>query len=99
MAFSENSSSDSLQFIGVVQDTVDNYVGVWNWKPKTKTFENVGKLSSTSSNPSGCAFHHLDNHMFITFGKGHLVFWNHRKDKAFDKTELVKTLKYTLILK
>ena len=33
--------------------------------------------------------HPLDNHLAITYGKGHLVFWTRRKDGFFDRHDMV----------
>lgn len=47
-------------------------------------------MNSCSDYASGSTFHPLDSQMLITFGQGHLIFWNRHKDGTFDKTDLVR---------
>lgn len=39
---------------------------------------------------AGAAFHPLDDNLLITHGKGHLAFWNRRKDGFFERTDIIK---------
>lgn len=39
---------------------------------------------------SGAVFHPLDDSLIITHGKGHLTFWNRRKDGFFERTDILK---------
>lgn len=39
---------------------------------------------------TGAAFHPLDDNLLITHGKGHLTFWNRRKDGFFERTDIIK---------
>ncbi|CAH0555116.1 unnamed protein product [Brassicogethes aeneus] len=42
---------------------------------------------------TGAVFHPLDDNLMITHGKGHLTFWNRRKDGFFERTDIIKPLK------
>lgn len=39
---------------------------------------------------TGAVFHPLDDNLMITHGKGHLTFWNRRKDGFFERTDIIK---------
>ncbi|ENN76153.1 hypothetical protein YQE_07324, partial [Dendroctonus ponderosae] len=39
---------------------------------------------------TGAVFHPLDDNLMITHGKGHLTFWNRRKDGFFERTDILK---------
>lgn len=39
---------------------------------------------------TGAVFHPLDDNLLITHGKGHLTFWNRRKDGFFERTDIIK---------
>lgn len=39
---------------------------------------------------TGAAFHPLDDNLLITHGRGHLTFWNRRKDGFFERTDIIK---------
>lgn len=41
----------------------------------------------------GAAFHPLDDNLLITHGKGHLTFWNRRKDGFFERTDIIKPVR------
>lgn len=43
---------------------------------------------------SGAAFHPLDDNLLITYGKGHLTFWNRRKDGFFERTDILKPVSF-----
>lgn len=42
---------------------------------------------------TGAAFHPLDDNLLITHGKGHLTFWNRRKDGFFERTDIIKPVR------
>lgn len=44
---------------------------------------------------TGAAFHPLDDNLLITHGKGHLTFWNRRKDGFFERTDIIKPVRNT----
>lgn len=46
---------------------------------------------------TGAAFHPLDDNLLITHGRGHLTFWNRRKDGFFERTDIIKpvSIEYT----
>lgn len=46
---------------------------------------------------TGAAFHPLDDNLLITHGKGHLAFWNRRKDGFFERTDIIKPVKAQLL--
>ena len=50
----------------------------------------LGKVATRAEGICGVMFHPLDNHLAITFGKGHLVFWTRRKDGFFDRFDMVQ---------
>lgn len=50
---------------------------------------------------TGAAFHPLDDNLLITHGRGHLTFWNRRKDGFFERTDIIKpvsNIKYTTLM-
>lgn len=61
---------------------------VWQWDPKTKKAPILGKVATKANDIRGMAFHPLDNHLVITYGKSHLTFWTRRKDGYFDKSDM-----------
>lgn len=46
---------------------------------------------------TGAAFHPLDDNLMITHGKGHLTFWNRRKDGFFERTDIIKPVSIQLV--
>lgn len=42
---------------------------------------------------TGAVFHPLDDNLMITHGKGHLTFWNRRKDGFFERTDIIKPVR------
>ena len=45
---------------------------------------------------TGAAFHPLDDNLLITHGRGHLTFWNRRKDGFFERTDIIKPVNIIL---
>lgn len=43
---------------------------------------------------TGAAFHPLDDNLLITHGRGHLTFWNRRKDGFFERTDIIKPVRF-----
>jgi microtubule-associated protein-like 1/2 len=73
-------------FAMAVIEGKENPLSVWDWKKK----EVLGRVATNCTSVNGCAFHPLDNNLIISFGKGHLVFWNRRKDGYFDRTDVFR---------
>lgn len=46
---------------------------------------------------TGAVFHPLDDNLLITHGKGHLTFWNRRKDGFFERTDIIKPVGFYLL--
>ena len=58
------------------------------------TFHNLNIISQTLQEElTGAVFHPLDDNLMITHGKGHLTFWNRRKDGFFERTDIIKPVK------
>ena len=82
-------SSDVL-LAGIDGGGEDHVLSVWQWDNKAEKAPLLGRVATRGENLRGVTFHPLDNHLVITFGKGHLVFWNRRKDGFFDRNDLVE---------
>lgn len=50
----------------------------------------LGKVATRADGIKGVAFHPLDSHLVISYGKGHLTFWTRRKDGFFDRNDMVE---------
>lgn len=53
-------------------------------------------LQTLQEELTGAAFHPLDDNLLITHGKGHLAFWNRRKDGFFERTDIIKPVRLLL---
>ncbi|KAF5291175.1 hypothetical protein FQA39_LY14417 [Lamprigera yunnana] len=71
----------------------ESILSVWQWQ----WGHLLGKVATLQEELSGAAFHPLDDNLLITFGKGHLTFWNRRKDGFFERTDIIKPPTRTLI--
>ncbi|KAK4875879.1 hypothetical protein RN001_012301 [Aquatica leii] len=71
----------------------ESILSVWQWQ----WGHLLGKVATLQEELSGAAFHPLDDNLLITFGKGHLTFWNRRKDGFFERTDIIKPPSRTLI--
>jgi predicted Rdx family selenoprotein len=52
-------------------------------------------LQTLQDDLTGAAFHPLDDNLLITHGKGHLTFWTRRKDGFFERTDIIKPVRFT----
>ncbi len=75
----------------------DHVLSVWQWDAKSEKAALLGRVASRAETVRGVAFHPLDNHLVITFGKSHLTFWNRRKDGFFERNDLVEDQRYSLL--
>jgi len=95
VAFSTNANGEIL-LAGVNGGGEEHVLSVWNWDKTTEkadyypTAPLLGKVATRAEGICGVMFHPLDNHLAITFGKGHLVFWTRRKDGFFDRFDMVQ---------
>ncbi len=69
-------------------------MSVWDWDSKAEKAPLLGRVATKHEGIKGAAFHPLDNHLVITYGKGHLAFWNRRKDGFFERNDLVEDERY-----
>ena len=89
LGFSANSAADQILFVSVISEPKSNFLSVWEYSVKTKKFKQISKVSTGMVEYSGCSFHPLDNHLILTYGKKHLIFWTQKKDGTFESTDLV----------
>ena len=85
-----NFRSSDVLLAGIDGGGEDHVLSVWQWDNKAEKAPLLGRVATRGENLRGVTFHPLDNHLVITFGKGHLVFWNRRKDGFFDRNDLVE---------
>ncbi|XP_066155707.1 echinoderm microtubule-associated protein-like CG42247 isoform X1 [Euwallacea fornicatus] len=71
----------------------ESILSVWQWQ----WGHLLGKVATLQEEISGAVFHPLDDSLIITHGKGHLTFWNRRKDGFFERTDILKSPSRTLI--
>ncbi|KAK9890613.1 hypothetical protein WA026_011976 [Henosepilachna vigintioctopunctata] len=64
----------------------ESILSVWQWQ----WGHLLGKVATLQEDLTGAAFHPLDDNLMITHGKGHLTFWNRRKDGFFERTDIIK---------
>ncbi|GBP26157.1 Echinoderm microtubule-associated protein-like CG42247 [Eumeta japonica] len=64
----------------------ESILSVWQWQ----WGHLLGKVATLQEELTGAAFHPLDDNLLITHGKGHLAFWNRRKDGFFERTDIIK---------
>ena len=60
---------------------------------QTKYFAFGKFLQTLQEDLTGAAFHPLDDNLLITHGRGHLTFWNRRKDGFFERTDIIKPVR------
>ncbi|RVE40206.1 hypothetical protein evm_015144 [Chilo suppressalis] len=86
------------QWAGHIARRTDGRWGgkVLEWRPRTGK-RSVGRPPTRWTDDltlqeelTGAAFHPLDDNLLITHGKGHLAFWNRRKDGFFERTDIIK---------
>nr|CAH7721546.1 unnamed protein product [Callosobruchus chinensis] len=71
----------------------ESILSVWQWQ----WGHLLGKVATLQEELTGAVFHPLDDNLMITHGKGHLTFWNRRKDGFFERTDIIKPPSRTLI--
>ncbi|XP_045474568.1 echinoderm microtubule-associated protein-like CG42247 [Harmonia axyridis] len=71
----------------------ESILSVWQWQ----WGHLLGKVATLQEDLTGAVFHPLDDNLMITHGKGHLTFWNRRKDGFFERTDIIKPPARTLI--
>ncbi|XP_065155332.1 echinoderm microtubule-associated protein-like CG42247 isoform X3 [Atheta coriaria] len=71
----------------------ESILSVWQWQ----WGHLLGKVATLQEELTGAVFHPLDDNLLITHGKGHLTFWNRRKDGFFERTDIIKPPSRTLI--
>ena len=76
--------------LGGVDGAEDHILSVWQYDSKVEKAPLLGRVATRAEAIKGLAFHPLDNHLTITYGKSHLAFWNRRKDGFFDRNDLVE---------
>ena len=75
----------------------DGMLSVWQWDSKARKAPILGKVATKANQICGIAFHPLDNHLVIAYGKSHLTFWTRRKDGKFDKSDMQQDKRYYLL--
>ncbi|VVC95369.1 unnamed protein product [Leptidea sinapis] len=73
-------------YVMAVDGGRESILSVWHWQ----WGHLLGKVATLQEELSGAAFHPLDDNLLITHGKGHLAFWNRRKDGFFERTDIIK---------
>ncbi|XP_076265445.1 doublecortin-domain-containing echinoderm-microtubule-associated protein isoform X2 [Rhynchophorus ferrugineus] len=71
----------------------ESILSVWQWQ----WGHLLGKVATLQEELTGAVFHPLDDNLMITHGRGHLTFWNRRKDGFFERTDIIKPPSRTLI--
>ncbi|GJQ75573.1 hypothetical protein Trydic_g17654 [Trypoxylus dichotomus] len=71
----------------------ESILSVWQWQ----WGHLLGKVATLQEELTGAVFHPLDDNLLITHGKGHLTFWNRRKDGFFERTDIIKPPSRTLV--
>ncbi|XP_011497184.1 PREDICTED: echinoderm microtubule-associated protein-like CG42247 [Ceratosolen solmsi marchali] len=83
LAFSQLNGGS---YVLVVDAGRESILSVWQWQ----WGHLLGKVATLQEDLTGAAFHPLDDNLLITHGKGHLTFWNRRKDGFFERTDIIK---------
>ncbi|XP_023245249.1 echinoderm microtubule-associated protein-like CG42247, partial [Copidosoma floridanum] len=83
LAFSQLNGGS---YVLVVDSGREAILSVWQWQ----WGHLLGKVATLQEDLTGAAFHPLDDNLLITHGKGHLTFWNRRKDGFFERTDIIK---------
>ena len=73
-------------YITATDASKDKILYMWDWTNN----DLLSKVSVDADSICGVSFHPFDNNLVITFGKGHLVFWNRKKDGFFARTDLAE---------
>ncbi|XP_016844879.1 echinoderm microtubule-associated protein-like CG42247 isoform X2 [Nasonia vitripennis] len=83
LAFSQLNGGSYVLVVDAGREAI---LSVWQWQ----WGHLLGKVATLQEDLTGAAFHPLDDNLLITHGKGHLTFWNRRKDGFFERTDIIK---------
>ncbi|XP_012282352.1 echinoderm microtubule-associated protein-like CG42247 [Orussus abietinus] len=83
LAFSQLNGGS---YVLAVDSGREAILSVWQWQ----WGHLLGKVATLQEDLTGAAFHPLDDNLLITHGRGHLTFWNRRKDGFFERTDIIK---------
>ncbi|CAB3251920.1 unnamed protein product [Arctia plantaginis] len=83
VAFSQLNGGSYVLAVDAGRESI---LSVWQWQ----WGHLLGKVATLQEELTGAAFHPLDDNLLITHGKGHLAFWNRRKDGFFERTDIIK---------
>nr|XP_023030237.1 echinoderm microtubule-associated protein-like CG42247 [Leptinotarsa decemlineata] len=90
VAFSQLNGGSYVLAVDAGRESI---LSVWQWQ----WGHLLGKVATLQEELTGAVFHPLDDNLMITHGKGHLTFWNRRKDGFFERTDIIKPPLRTLI--
>ncbi|XP_025832638.1 echinoderm microtubule-associated protein-like CG42247 isoform X2 [Agrilus planipennis] len=90
VAFSQLNGGSYVMAVDAGRESI---LSVWQWQ----WGHLLGKVATLQEELTGAAFHPLDDNLLITHGKGHLTFWNRRKDGFFERTDIIKPPSRTVI--
>ncbi|GLV35997.1 Doublecortin-domain-containing echinoderm-microtubule-associated protein [Carabus blaptoides fortunei] len=90
VAFSQLNGGSYVLAVDAGRESI---LSVWQWQ----WGHLLGKVATLQEELTGAAFHPLDDNLLITHGKGHLTFWNRRKDGFFERTDIIKPPSRTFI--
>ncbi|CAH1155979.1 unnamed protein product [Phaedon cochleariae] len=90
VAFSQLNGGSYVLAVDAGRESI---LSVWQWQ----WGHLLGKVATLQEELTGAVFHPLDDNLMITHGKGHLTFWNRRKDGFFERTDIIKPPSRTLI--
>ncbi|XP_033219907.1 echinoderm microtubule-associated protein-like CG42247 isoform X1 [Belonocnema kinseyi] len=83
LAFSQLNGGSYVLVVDAGREAI---LSVWQWQ----WGHLLGKVATLQEDLTGAAFHPLDDNLLITHGRGHLTFWNRRKDGFFERTDIIK---------
>nr|XP_034840413.1 echinoderm microtubule-associated protein-like CG42247 [Maniola hyperantus] len=83
VAFSQLNGGSYVLAVDAGRESI---LSVWQWQ----WGHLLGKVATLQEELTGAVFHPLDDNLLITHGKGHLAFWNRRKDGFFERTDIIK---------
>ncbi|XP_056634123.1 echinoderm microtubule-associated protein-like CG42247 isoform X1 [Diorhabda sublineata] len=87
------SNLNGGSYVLAVDGGRESILSVWQWQ----WGHLLGKVATLQEEIAGAVFHPLDDNLMITHGKGHLTFWNRRKDGFFERTDIIKPPSRTLV--
>ncbi|CAG9829829.1 unnamed protein product [Diabrotica balteata] len=86
------STGNGGSYVLAVDAGRESILSVWQWQ----WGHLLGKVATLQEELTGAVFHPLDDNLMITHGKGHLTFWNRRKDGFFERTDIIKPVRTVL---